>query len=200
MKNNQEIFKDVIGYENLYQVSNYGKVIAKARTLLNKNNKLQFFNAKNKSINDNGNGYKTVNLWINNKGKTFYIHRLVFEAFIGTIPKQLEINHIDGNKENNNLINLELVTRAENIQHAYKNGLNNGGFGTINKRSKTGYSNISIKNSSNKKYFCVCIRHDKKRYERLFHNLNDAIEYHNSIMIQIGRLDLLHKELKAKYE
>ena len=200
MKNNQEIFKDVIGYENLYQVSNYGKVIAKARTIINKNNKLQFFNAKDRAISDNGNGYKKVELYKNNKGKTFYIHRLVFEAFAIKIPKDTDINHIDGNKANNHISNLELATRSENILHAFKLGLSKSDFGLVDKRSKTGYSNIGIKNSSNRKYFCVCIRHDKKRYERLFHNLSEAIEYHNSIMTQIGRLDLLHKELKAKYE
>jgi len=50
-----------------------------------------------------------------------YIHRLVYEAFKGEIPKGLEINHINGIKNDNRLINLELVTHSQNIQHSYTN-------------------------------------------------------------------------------
>ncbi len=50
-------------------------------------------------------------------------HRIVWECFCGKIPEGLEINHKDGNKQNNCLSNLELVTHAENMQHAHTNGL-----------------------------------------------------------------------------
>ncbi len=55
--------------------------------------------------------------------KDFYIHRLVAEAFIGAV-EGLEVNHIDGNKRNNNLYNLEIVTRFQNHDHAILSGLN----------------------------------------------------------------------------
>lgn len=62
-------------------------------------------------------GYKYV--WIIDKGWQ-YVHRLVYETFVGDIPKGLEINHKDGNRSNNNVDNLEVLTHRENIEHSYK--------------------------------------------------------------------------------
>ena len=72
-------------------------------------------------------GYKTIGLSINGKQlHSILIHRLMWETWIGRIPKELEINHKgkDGDKTNNQLSNLEVVTHKENSQHAKKNGLN----------------------------------------------------------------------------
>ena len=74
--------------------------------------------------------------FINYGGKTFFIHRLVWETFVGIIPKGLQINHIDGNKSNNSLSNLELVTPAENIHHAYRMGLKKGHSAESNSMAK----------------------------------------------------------------
>jgi len=52
-----------------------------------------------------------------------YVHRVVAEAFKGKIPDDMEVNHLDGNKQNNHLSNLEIVTHAENQKHASENGL-----------------------------------------------------------------------------
>lgn len=60
---------------------------------------------------DNGIGYKIVKI----NGKSSYIHRLVYETFVGTIPFDKEINHIDHNKSNNSYKNLEIVTHSENV-------------------------------------------------------------------------------------
>lgn len=59
-------------------------------------------------------------------GQSFLVHRVVWEAFNGDIPKGLQINHIDGDKANNSLSNLELVTPAENMRHAVRLGLKKG--------------------------------------------------------------------------
>lgn len=63
------------------------------------------------------NGYLQVGLYKNGKEKIFGIHQLVWMCLKGDIPKGYEINHIDENKENNSIENLELLTRKENINH-----------------------------------------------------------------------------------
>lgn len=68
-------------------------------------------------------GYPVVCVRINGKYKPFVVHRLAWEAFAGPITKGMEVNHKDGNKQNNNLTNLELVTHAENVRHATATGL-----------------------------------------------------------------------------
>jgi len=63
-------------------------------------------------------------LYINGKLKSFLVHRIILEAFIGPCPPGHECNHLDGNPQNNCLENLEWTTRHENLKHAYRNGLN----------------------------------------------------------------------------
>jgi hypothetical protein len=68
-----------------------------------------------KQYRDKG-GYQTLGLRINNVRKKYYVHRLVAEAFIPNYSKNLQVNHIDGVKHNNNVSNLECVTSYENIK------------------------------------------------------------------------------------
>lgn len=72
----------------------------------------------------NKHGYMTVNLYNNGKSSSKRIHRLVAEAFIPNPYNKPEVNHLDGNKTNNYVGNLEWSTKSENMQHAYKTGLN----------------------------------------------------------------------------
>lgn len=69
-----------------------------------------------------GSGYTTVGLWFNNKAYSFLSHRVVWSFFNGNIPSNKEINHINGNKIDNKLTNLELVTHSENMRHAFLGG------------------------------------------------------------------------------
>ena len=89
---------------------------------------------------DNGNGYLAVSLSKNGKVRRFYIHRLIAESFLENIEKKEEVNHIDGNRGNNSLSNLEWVTRSENHHHRYKvlgqRGVNYGKTGAKNWKSK----------------------------------------------------------------
>jgi hypothetical protein len=68
-------------------------------------------------------GYEEVGLGFEQKSTYVRIHRLVAMAWIGDIPKGMCVNHIDGNKRNNNLSNLEIVTYSENSKHAHRTGL-----------------------------------------------------------------------------
>ncbi len=100
-------------YEGLYQVSPDGRVFS-----LVTNKWLKPRNA--------GAGYQTVMLYKNKRGKNFYIHRLVAEAFLDVVDGKDFVNHIDGDKTNNSVDNLEWVTRSENMLHANAIGLHTG--------------------------------------------------------------------------
>lgn len=67
--------------------------------------------------------YFQVSLWKENKSKNYYVHRLLAETFIPNPENKPEVNHIDGNRQNNALENLEWCTRIENVAHAMKTGL-----------------------------------------------------------------------------
>ena len=84
----------------------------------------------------NGSGY--LQLIYVNKGvrKKYYIHRLVAETFIGEIPDGHTVNHIDGDKRNNDVSNLEIVTRAENNLHAVEIGLRTKWRGSVHPQAK----------------------------------------------------------------
>lgn len=115
-----ETWKDVDGYEGIYEISNLGRL----RSYYAKNGRLVNTSKLIKGKLDKD-GYREVALSKNGKVKYTRIHRLVAEAFIdGDIS--LEINHKDGDKLNNTVDNLEWVTTKENIQHAHKTGLHKG--------------------------------------------------------------------------
>ena len=107
-----EIWKDIKKFEGLYQVSNLGNVRSLKRNIILKPSIASYRKTKN-------DGYYIVNL----KSKPYYIHRLVAEAFISNSENKLQVNHIDGNKKNNCVDNLEWVTPSENLRHAWNNNL-----------------------------------------------------------------------------
>lgn len=109
----KEIWKDIIGYDGLYEVSNTGKVRS--------TNYRHTGKIKEISPGDKGNGYLFVDLWKERKRKRFYIHRLVVQAFIGEIPKGLVVNHKDENPSNNNVDNLEICTYTYNANYGTRN-------------------------------------------------------------------------------
>lgn len=106
-----EIWKDVVGYEGLYQVSNNGRVKSLTNTCIRKTHL-------------DANGYELVTLNKNGRKTHKRIHRIVAEAFIECPNTKLDVNHKDGNKLNNSVENLEWCTRSQNVTHAFRNGLN----------------------------------------------------------------------------
>lgn len=113
----KEIWKPISGYEYDYNVSNLGNVMSTTFRNNHTSKKRNKIRKKQKTGN-----YEYVCLYKNGVGKNHYIHRLVAEAFIPNPLKKLQVNHIDNNKINNNLNNLEWVTPKENIQHAHNVG------------------------------------------------------------------------------
>tara|TARA_R110002153_G_scaffold151656_1_gene303054 strand:- start:310 stop:798 length:489 start_codon:yes stop_codon:yes gene_type:complete len=105
-----DIFKDIEGYEGLYQISNTGKVKSmKSGKIL-----------KNIAARD---GYDRICLCGNGK-RMVLIHRLIAEHFISNPMSKQCVNHINGIKTDNSIDNLEWVTHSENLIHAYANNLN----------------------------------------------------------------------------
>ena len=103
-----EIWKDIKGYEGLYQVSNLGRVRRRSKLL---------------HLNTNTHGYKHITLSKDNVQKTAVVHRLVASAFIENPLGLPQINHKDGDKSNNSVSNLEWVTQKENNRHAINSNL-----------------------------------------------------------------------------
>ena len=116
-----EIWKNVKGYEGIYQVSNLGRVKSLDR-FGSDDRKL-----KGKLIKCGVNvaGYKFVILRKDNESKNIMIHRLVAWAFLSNENDLSDVNHKDGNKQNNCMGNLEWCTRSYNLKHALKIGLVN---------------------------------------------------------------------------
>lgn len=118
----QEIWKDIPGYEGLYQVSNLGRVKSLGR-YVKKRYGLMWKKGKVLSAAKDNKGYLVVVLCDNTKRQTFKVHRLVAMVFLENRNNKPQINHIDGNKQNNSVFNLEWCTQPENMTHAWNTGL-----------------------------------------------------------------------------
>ena len=123
---NNIIWKPVVGYEGTYEVSNTGRVRSVGRYIRNNaGSKPHWVNGSEKKIiiNKYRNGYCELSLIKNGKEKKCKVHRLVAEAFLPNPNNYPQVNHRDGNKQNNNVENLEWCTDKYNKEHAWRTGL-----------------------------------------------------------------------------
>lgn len=143
-----EIWKNIPGFENIYQISNLGRVRSCDRIIQKKNYQCDCFDYPIKgkilsqvssSQNKLGQPYFSVSLSISGNKTRFLVHRLVAQSFIPNPDNKPHINHIDGNPSNNYVENLEWCTDSENRKHAWDTGLQGkGSRKSVNQYTLTG--------------------------------------------------------------
>lgn len=160
-----EEWRDIAGYAGLYKVSNQGNVKSLERAVWNGKT---YYTKPEKNLKPSimKIGYPRVTLAKDGKQEQFYIHRLVADAFIPNPNGLNEIDHIDANKQNNNVSNLRWVTHLENMKHSAELG-----------RAYDGSANLV--HGVNKR---AVIRSDGKRYESVISAAKD-LGYKTSMMV-----------------
>ena len=117
----EEIWKDIKGFEGIYQASNLGRVKSLERFRKGKNGFLVSVKEKILKPRMLNSGYYIVQLYKNSIGKWYQVHRIVWEAFNGSISEGLQVNHINEVKTDNRLSNLNLMTPKENCNWGSRN-------------------------------------------------------------------------------
>jgi hypothetical protein len=138
-----DIYKDIEGYEGYYQVSNYGNIKSIREG--------KYFKHKILKAKITDKGYKLVCLFKDGVAVNKKVHRLVAIAFLQNSFNKPDINHINGDKSDNSIMNLEWVTKSENMKHAYESGLMKLNIDRISKKVIDTKKNIiynSIKEAS----------------------------------------------------
>ena len=151
-----ELWKDIEGFEGIYQISNKGRVKSLARQC-GTCYKKEFI----RKLSFTKDGYVKIRLIGNGKDITTRVHRLVAKAFIPNPLNKETVNHIDGNKHNNCVENLEWMDRKEQLHHAYKNDLRKAKTGALNVQAKLDSEQVehirSIYKKGDKKYGSVSL-------------------------------------------
>lgn len=170
-KTNIEEWRFVRGTDERYMVSNSGEIVSLyARRNVN-GHPTERYMPRKMTASNNGNGYFYIDAKIHNKRIRFYVHRAVAEAFIEKPEGKDYINHIDYNRSNNDVSNLEWCTQKENVKHSLQRMRHPR---KITNQS-TGYKYIGIKTHHKKKYYRVKVK--GKVTDKLFKELKDAVEY-----------------------
>lgn len=178
----KEIWKDIKGYEGLYQISNYGRVKAlpKKITWVQKDGVECFRLAKTIILKENRQFYATVKLCNNGAFERVTIHYLVASHFLKNANNYKYINHIDGDKFNNHYSNLEFCTARENKSHSID-------------KSKTSsqYTGVYLKKGHISKPWAAGINFDGKNLHLGYYPTE--IEAHNAYLEALNRNNLNNK-------
>ena len=175
------MWKDIKGFEGLYQVSDDGQVKSVGRYKPN-HTKMQYIPESIKAQRTSR-GYHVIDLYKDNKAKTAYVHRLVAEAFIPNSSNKETVNHIDGDKNNNTVSNLEWATQEEQNIHFYQHGLKSadGIKKSIN----------AMTEATSKKVMCLDTG-------RIFKSASEASRYFGVSPSYIMRICRMHKRNVGK--
>lgn len=117
-----EEWKSVIDYDGYYEVSNLGRVRSVEREIVRNDGVVQTRHSRIKKQTINHDGYCCVSLSKDGNSRKLFVHKLVYEAFIGRIPDGYEVNHRDFVRDNNCLDNLELLTHKDNVRYTIAAG------------------------------------------------------------------------------
>lgn len=167
-----EIFKDIIGYEGLYKISNFGRVLSMVKD-----------NSYKECIKlyELHKGYPRVSLNKDGKAKHFFIHRLVAQAFISNHSNKPQINHINGIKTDYSINNLEWCTPKENIEHSIRTGLAGTNSHRKHKTNKSGYIGVHFHKGCNK-WTARILVNGKRIYLGYFINVIDAAKAYDEAL------------------
>lgn len=156
----KEQWKDVVGYEGLYQVSDIGRV---KRIISIKCKKERI-----RKLITTPNGRLSVSLYKNNTGNTMLVHRLVLMAFVGLPNKDHITRHLDGNPINNNLVNLKWGTASENQQDSIRHGTKSNPPRVDNSGSNNGMSKLTESQATKIKLLAKNRKHTQNEIARIF--------------------------------
>lgn len=186
LNGNTEVWKDIPGFEGRYQASNLGRI----RSIQDNHGK---YKEQIRSTWISNKGYKYVQLFIKDKRHNVSVHHAVASAFLPNPDAKPTVNHIDGNKQNNFVGNLEWATYSENHIHAYTTGLRNAQHVADRQRgSKIGTSsnfhNVSWDNTRQK---WKATLKDKGRmvFQKRFDCEIEAAKYVNAMLDELGYSD-----------
>lgn len=114
----RELWRWVVGYEGLYMVSDHGTVMSVPSHQCRGGKRNYYKPGMVVNHHDNGKGYRVLSLYKDGIQHQTTVHRLVAQAFLDNPQNLPEVNHLDGNKANNNVENLEWVSESDNVRHA----------------------------------------------------------------------------------
>lgn len=139
-----ENWKDIVGFEGLYMVSDLGRVKSLEKYVRNGENSYRIIPEKILTNKKKKHGYMFIGLYKDKKPKYYHIHRLVADAFLDNPLNKEQVNHKNGVRDDNKLSNLEWTTCSENHQHASKILKRKYTSGTLNKFSENNKLSIKV--------------------------------------------------------